>query len=179
MLETSNYKTFTYTPPNDLPSGEYEILINITDEDGKEFKNSTIYNFVSYEIQKESLFNLNNIIMIGGIILIGVAIFILSKKLNITFESFIYFRDKKIIPFIKPVVFGPLKIDVNDEKISKAEFYLNGELKDTLTQAPYTWKFDEPSFMKHKIETRVYDQEGNSNSSGEMTFYVFNPRFFK
>jgi len=179
MLKTSDYKTFTYTPSNTLPTGEYEIFINITDEKGEEFKNSTIYNFVSYEIKEESLLSINNLMMLGGIIFIVVAIFILSKKLHITFESFIYFRDKKIIPFVKPIVFGPLKIDVNDENIRKAEFYLNGELKDTLTQAPYTWQFNEPSIMRQKIETKVYDQDGNSNSSGEMTFYVFNPRFFK
>jgi parallel beta-helix repeat protein len=179
LLKTSNYKTYTYTPDNTLSDGEYEIWIKAKDKNGNEKENSSVYLFEAYEIQEESILNINNLIMTGTIIFIVVAIFILSKKLNITFESFIYFRDKKIIPFIKPIIFGPLKIDVNDEKISKAEFYLNGELKDTLTQAPYTWKFDEHSFMKHKIETIVYDQQGNSSSSGEMTFYVFNPHFFK
>ena len=104
-----------------------------------------------------------------------VAVFIIFRKKNITFESFIYIKNKKIMPFFKPIVFGPLSIDINDKKVSKAEFYVNGELKDTLTEAPYIWKFDEPSFMKHKIETKVYDSEGKSNSSGEMTFYIFNP----
>ena len=90
-----------------------------------------------------------------------------------------YIKNRKIIPFFKPIVFGPLSLDINDQKISKAEFYVNGELKDTLTQEPYVWKWNENSFMKQKIETKVFDQQGNSSSSGEMTFYVFNPKLFK
>jgi len=73
-----------------------------------------------------------------------------------------------------------LKIDVNDEKVRKAEFYVNGQLKSTITEPPFIWNWDEKTFMKQKIETVVYDEEGNSNSSGEMTFFVFNsPKFFK
>ena len=82
--------------------------------------------------------------------------------------------------FFKPLVFGPLRIDVNDEKVKKAEFFINGELKDTITQKPFIWNWNERSFMKKTIETKIYDQEGKSSSSGEMTFFVFNsPRFFK
>ena len=180
ILESDDSTTFYYTPPNDLPSGFYELSISAKQSGTTEFVTDYAwYEFVSYEVEEESIFSLNLILYLAPIIGIIVAIFVLSRKLNINFESFIYFRDKKIIPFIKPVVFGPLSIDVNDEKISKAEIYLNGELKDTLTEAPYVWKFDEPSFTHHKIETKVYDENGNTSSSGEMSFYVFNPRFFK
>jgi hypothetical protein len=42
------------------------------------------------------------------------------------------------------------------------------------------WKWDEKAFMKHTLEIKIYDQEGNSTSSGEMTFYIFNnPLKFK
>ena len=64
--------------------------------------------------------------------------------------------------------------------MKKAEFYVNGKLKDTVTQAPYIWNWDEPSFMKKTIETKIYDQEGKSSSTGEMTYFVFNsPKLFK
>ena len=33
------------------------------------------------------------------------------------------------------------------------------------------------AFMKHKLETKIFDQEGKSTSSGEMTFYIFNTPF--
>jgi hypothetical protein len=99
---------------------------------------------------------------------------------QINFESFIYFKNKKIMPFFKPIVFGPLRIDVDDKKVCKAEFYVNGELKTTLTEAPFVWNWNEKAFMKNVIETKVYDKDGNSSSSGEMKFFVFNtPRFFK
>jgi len=91
-----------------------------------------------------------------------------------------YNKNKKIIPFFKPLIIGPLKIDVDNEKVSKAEFYLNVELKDIIPHAPYVWKLDKPMFNKQKIEAKVYDQEGNVASSGEMTFYIINsPWFFK
>jgi len=60
------------------------------------------------------------------------------------------------------------------------DFYVDGTLKDTLTAAPFSWKWNEKAFMKHTLETKIYDQEGNSTSSGEMTFFIFhNPLKFK
>lgn len=177
LLETNDYKTYTYTPDNNLPSGEYEIYLRVRDEEGNWKNSSTYYNFVSYEKQGFDIFSI--VPYIGAMIGIFVAAFFISKKFKINLESFVYIKNRKILPFFKPVVFGPLSLDVNEQNISKAEFYVNGELKDTLTQEPYTWKWDESAFMKQKIETKVYDQQGNSNSSGEMTFYVFNPKIFK
>ena len=58
--------------------------------------------------------------------------------------------------------------------------WLIGSLKDTLIAAPFSWKWNETAFMKHTLETKIYDQEGNSTSSGEMTFFIFhNPLKFK
>ena len=84
------------------------------------------------------------------------------------------------MPFIRPVVFGPLKIDVNDKSVKKAEFYVNGQLKNTIEKPPYIFKWNEKAFSKHNIETKIYDQNGKTSSSGEMSFYIFNsPRIFK
>ena len=115
--------------------------------------------------------------IIGGS---GAILYILSRYNYITFQSFVYFKNRKIIPFFKPLVFGPLRIDVNDEKVKKAEFYVNGILKDTITEAPYIWNWNETSFLRQKIETKIFDQDGNTSSSGEQTYFVFNsPRLFK
>jgi hypothetical protein len=115
--------------------------------------------------------------MLGGI---GAIFYLIIRYKNINFESFVYFKNKKIIPFFKPLVFGPLRIDVDDEKIKKAEFFVNGELKTTLTEAPFIWNWNETSFMKKTIEAKVYDDQGNTRSSGEMTFFIFNsPWLFK
>jgi parallel beta-helix repeat protein len=178
-LQTSDYKTYTYTPDRNLPSGEYEIHIEARDEAGNLWRNNSFYSFISYEYEEQGSNIFSIIPYLGFIIGIGIAVFLLSKKFNINLKSFVYIKNRKIIPFFKPVIFGPLSLDIDHKHIKKAEFYVNGQLKDTLTQEPYVWKWDEPAFMKQKIETKIYDQEGNSNSSGEMTFYMFNPKLFK
>ena len=177
---TNDDITFTYTPPNNLAPGLYYIEIDVEDEDGTPLYISKNYQYQPYE-QQEAKFPLFTFLTIfGGIGLAGLVILLFIRFKIITLESFIYIKNKKIIPFFKPFVFGPLRIDVNDKKVRKAEFYVNGKLKDTLTQEPFIWNWDEPAFMKKTIETKVYDEYGNSTSSGEMTFFVFNtPKFFK
>ena len=181
-LNTTDDKTFTYTPPATFESGQYEFYVRARDEYGQNVNDSMVYNFVSYgkeETKEEASYDAL-ILFLGGIIVIGIALFLLLRYKHITLESFIYFRNRKIIPFFKPVVFGPLSIDVDDKQVKKAEFYVNGQLKDTLTEAPYVWRWNEGAFMKQVIETKVYDEEGNEHSSEGMTFYVFNsPRLFK
>jgi len=40
---------------------------------------------------------------------------------------------------------------------------------------PVFWQWNEQAFLKHTLETKVYDQDGNSASSGAMEFFIFNP----
>lgn len=181
QLITSDNKEFIYIPPDNLEEGFYEIYIFVRQKDASKTMDSYArYNYIPYA-EGEIQISISTILtMLGGIIIIFAAIYVIFRYKNINLESFVYIKNKKIMPFFKPVVFGPLSIDVNDEKISKAEFYLNGELKDTITQEPYIWKLDEPMFTRQKIETKIYDQDGNSRSSGEITFFIFNPpRVFK
>ena len=177
---------FTYTPPGYLDDGIYDFEITAKALQG-DSQDTTIvtYFYFAYTlpppIPEKSFIEQNLFLIIIGIIGgSGAVLYILTRLNYVTFESFVYFKNKKIIPFFKPLVFGPLRIDVNTEKVKKAEFYVNGKLKDTITKAPYVWNWNETSFMRKKIETKIFDQEGNSTSSGEMTFYVFNsPRLFK
>jgi hypothetical protein len=182
-LVTSDDMVFTYSPPNDLDDGYYELFIFVKQQDYllNTVEDTAHYDYESWGFEEESSTPVSLIwFILGGILIALAAILGLMKYKNITFESFVYIKNRKIIPFFKPIIFGPLRIDVNDEKVSKAEFYVNGKLKDTITQAPYIWDLDEPAFSKQKIETKVYDQNGNASSSGEMTFFMFNPpRFFK
>ena len=138
------------------------------------------FNFISYKEEKMSVLTMF-LMLFGGTVGFLFLLFILTRYTNlINLESFIYYKNKKIIPFFKPVVFGPLRIKVDDEKVKKAEFYVNGQLKDTVTKSPFIWTWNEPVFFKQKIETRVYDENGKTSSSGEMTFFVFNsPKIFK
>ena len=181
-LKTYDYKTYKYTPPPNLVNGMYYLEIDVKSDDGSMNSDSIYYNYESYEIEEERIsFSFSSILILFGMIgLVGVALFLITRIKNISFDSFIYFKNKKILPFIKPLVIGPLRIDVNDKKVKKAEFYVDGKLKDTITQEPYIWNYNETSFMKKTIETKIYDQEGKSTSSGEMTFFVFNsPKLLK
>jgi parallel beta-helix repeat protein len=177
---------FTYTPPGYLEDGVYdfEIAAKALQGDSQE---TTIVTYFYYAyttpppIPEKSFIEQNWLFIIIGVICgSGAVLYILTRFNYITFQSFVYFKNRKIIPFFKPLVFGPLRIDVNTEKVKKAEFYVNGILKDTITKEPFVWNWNETSFMKKKIETKIFDQEGKSTSSGEMTFYIFNsPRLFK
>jgi hypothetical protein len=162
-----------------MDEGEYQFEISA--ENGTiQVINNLRFNFIPYAPEEMHVSFTSFIYFFG---LLGGALFamlIVLRIKNINFESYIYFKNKKIIPFFKPIVFGPLSFDVNEMNIKKAEFYVNGKLKDTLTQEPYKWYFNENAFMKHTIEAKVYDIQGKSSSTGEMTFFVINsPKLFK
>ena len=121
---------------------------------------------------------LTSILFIGGYLLNYGAFIYLIQYFD--FDSYIYIKNRAVIPFFKPVVLGPISVSVDSDNVAKAEFYIDGALKDTLTDAPFYWKWDEKAFMKHTLETKIYDEDGNSASSGEKTFFIFhNPLKFK
>jgi parallel beta-helix repeat protein len=185
-LKKIDNKLITYKPPGYLEDGiyDFEITVEAIQGDSQDTSIAT-YFYYSYTspppVPEKSFIEQNLLLIILGIIGgSGAVLYILSRFNYITFQSFVYFKNRKIIPFFKPLVFGPLRIDVNDDKVKKAEFYVNGVLKDTLTEAPFIWNYNENSILRKKIETKIFDQDGKSTSSGEMTYYVFNsPRLFR
>ncbi len=178
-LTTTNNKSFTYTVPASLSEGKYELLVSVKERNGSEDRDDMAMYYLAFDVE-EMAFPLSTLLItIGAIIGISIVLYFVLQKKGVALESFIYIKNKKIIPFFKPVVFGPLSIHVDDDRVNKAEFYVDGKLKDTVTTAPYIWRWDEPAFMKHTIETKVYDENGESSSSGEMMFFVFNPRLGK
>jgi len=179
-LETSDNKIYIFTP-KDISPGMYDIVIIAEDSEGNIWTNASYYLFYSPAGDTESKIDIISILPFIGLIAGGfVALYLFMRYKHITLESFIYFKNKKIIPFFKPLVFGPLRIDIKEKNIKKAEIYVNGKLKETITEPPYTWDFNEKGFIMPKIETKIYDNKGNSNSTGEMTFFILNgPKFFR
>ena len=170
-------RNYMYTPPGYLENGTYSFDIHAQAIMGKGFlSSSVVYFYFSYEAppQKSFLEQYGLWIMIG--VLIGTlgGLLLLFKVKNITIDGFIYLRNRKIIPFFKSVIFGPVSVQIPHEHLSKAEFYVDGTLKDEITSFPVFWQWNEKAFLKHTLETRVYDNDGNSTSSGEMEFYIFN-----
>ncbi|MEM0466121.1 MAG: NosD domain-containing protein [Candidatus Thermoplasmatota archaeon] len=181
-LITADNKVFTYTPPGYLEDGTYTLELDAQALQGKGHISSmvTYFYFAYVPPPQQSFFEKYGMYLIIGGFIATIAIILLWFRIKqVTLDDFIYIKNKKIIPFIKTLIIGPVSIQINEPNITKAEFFVDGQLKETLTAPPYFWKWDEKAIMKHTLETKVYDQQGNSASTGEMTFYIFNPAFFK
>ncbi|DAC72989.1 MAG TPA: hypothetical protein DSN98_02365 [Thermoplasmata archaeon] len=170
-------KTFTYTPVGYLENGTYPLEINAQALQGKGFlSSSAMFFYFAYETPPQKSFLEKNSLWIMLGILIGTigGFLIFFKVKNVSIEGFIYLKNKKIVPFFKSVIVGPVSVHIPHEHLSKAEFYVDGQLKDEVTSFPALWQWNEKAFLKHTLETKVYDQDGNSTSTGEMEFYIFN-----
>ena len=180
-LKTKDSYTFTYTPPSNMKKGIYYLDMDVMDEQGNTLTiNEYYFQFEPYTVEKSEFTFLSFLLLLGLVGGIGVFLYLIFRYKNINLESFIYIKNKKIIPFFKPVVVGPLSIDVDDEQVKKAEFFVDGELKTTLTESPFIFNWNEKSFLKKTIEAKIYDEDGKEKTSGEMTFFVFNsPRLFR
>jgi len=176
-LTTTDNTTFTYTPPGYLENGTYHLEIGAQTLEGDHYLLSSVtYFYFKYELPPQKSFLEKNWLMIilGGFIGAMGALLIFFKRKQVTADSFIYIKNQKIMPFFKPVIVGPMSIRIDDQNLRKAEFYVDGALKGETTTFPYLWQWNEKAFMKHTMETKVYDEEGNGISSGEMEFYIFN-----
>jgi parallel beta-helix repeat protein len=176
-LTSPDNMMFTYTPPGYFENGTYQFEIDAQALEGNGFLSSSItYFYFKYQLAPQKSFLEKNwmmIALVGFISAIG-ALLIIFKIKRITVDAFIYIKNKKIIPFFKPVIVGSMSVHIEDQGLKKAEFYVDGQLKGETTTFPYRWQWNEKAFMKHTIETKVYDDDGNSSSSGEMEFYIFN-----
>jgi Zn-dependent M28 family amino/carboxypeptidase len=56
------------------------------------------------------------------------------------------------------------EMDNETVPIERAEFYFDGKLVFTDTEAPYKWEFNKISLRKHEITVVVYDQLGRTSS---------------
>ena len=80
----------------------------------------------------------------------------------------IYFMDRELVPFLLPIILNEITIQANaydnETGIERVEFYIDGNLKETVTELPYEYLWDEKITNKHIIEVKAYDYAGNSVS---------------
>ena len=81
--------------------------------------------------------------------------------------AFIYVNGQKILPFYKTLIIGKITIATQAfdsiTGIRKVEFSIDGILKYTDTEAPYSMVWSERYFThKHTIKVTAYDQLGNT-----------------
>jgi len=78
----------------------------------------------------------------------------------------IYLMDTRVLPSRKYVIIGRITIEADAYQeplgIARVEFSIDGKLKATDTEAPYSWTWDSPAFFKHTITVTAYDTSGKS-----------------
>jgi len=47
--------------------------------------------------------------------------------------------------------------------VEKVLFYIDGNLMESVSNAPFEWLWDDKSFSNHEIEIHVYDENNNIN----------------
>jgi outer membrane protein assembly factor BamB len=136
--QTSDKQNPTHTYAN---VGNFTITFTVTDSEGNHSTDSS-YVIVSAAVPSVSI----------------------TKPVN-----GIYLKDTKILPLSKPLIIGTITIQIEASQepfgIDCVEFYIDGTLKATDTEAPYQWTWKTPAFFKHAIKVIAYDTSGKSASS--------------
>ena len=91
----------------------------------------------------------------------------------------LYFEDRilKVFRHEKTLVIDDIFINAEatpgNAPIEKVEFYYNGKLKYTDTDAPYQWRLNQLSLLRHKITVIAYDELGRT-AGYELKFIFIN-----
>jgi uncharacterized repeat protein (TIGR02543 family) len=86
----------------------------------------------------------------------------------------LYFRDKKILGFIFPIVFQEVTVEAeasDDKSVEKVEFYINGELVETDYDAPYSYNWKDNKKRFQTIEVVAYDIADNKDNDVLSVFF--------
>jgi len=76
----------------------------------------------------------------------------------------LYFLNRKFFPLPKTIVIGKITIEadgLDTNGIAKMEFYVDGELRATLTEEPFSWYMKQGLMGNHEITIKAYDPVGN------------------
>ena len=78
-------------------------------------------------------------------------------------DSALYVANLRLLSFPTPLIIGKIDIEatVSDEEsgIKQVEFYIDGELKETLTEEPYQFRWSERVFGKKTITVKAQNSE--------------------
>ena len=91
-------------------------------------------------------------------------------------EGYIYFYGRQIMESGETILIGDALLSAyasDDFGVKKVEFYVDDELKKTITEKPYQWAWDERVIGKHEIKAVAYD-EMDSKASDKIQIKIFN-----
>ena len=177
-LETYDNKTFTYTPPGYWANGTYTLIIDVDAVHGsKSSSDAATYFYFQYELPPQPSFveKFGLMLVLVGLVIGGGLFYGVCRFKGVSFDSYVYLKNRRLFPFIKPVILGPMSVTVEKQNVSKAEFYVDGVLKDTIADEPFVWQWNEPGFLNHSVEAKVFDTSGKTVSSGKMSVFIINP----
>ena len=177
-VKTADNKTFTFTPVGYWANGTYTFGIDAEALYGNKVSSETVtYFYFQYQQPPQPSFveKYGVMIVLVGLVFGGGLFYGVCRFKGLSFDSYVYLKNRRLFPFIKPVVFGPMSVTVEKQNVSKAEFYVDGSLKETVSEEPFVWQWNEPGFLNHSVEAKVFDSNGKSVSSGEMSVFIINP----
>ncbi len=89
----------------------------------------------------------------------------------------LYFMGKELCRFPATIVIGRINIEsrINglSEEVEKVEFYLDGKLKHTDEDEPFTWSWKKPAFFKHSLNAKAYYNDTNFLKSNITVWKLF------
>ncbi len=85
-------------------------------------------------------------------------------------EGYIYLRNTELFPVSlipgMAIILGNIDIQAtaidNQSGVKAVEFYIDGALKHTDMEPPYTYLYTESGFSRHTLEVKAYDNKGNT-----------------
>jgi len=89
----------------------------------------------------------------------------------------LYLKDTRILPLRRCIIIGQITIEADAHQeplgIARVEFSIDGKLKATDTEAPYSWTWSTLSFSKHTITATAYDTSGKSSATSITVWKFF------
>jgi hypothetical protein len=79
-------------------------------------------------------------------------------------QNYLYLMNRRIIPFFTTVIIGDIDIiaeAIDPSGINRVEFYIDGQLMETISDASFQWKWTENAFLKHNIKVIAVDNYEN------------------
>jgi hypothetical protein len=85
-------------------------------------------------------------------------------------ENALYVANVKILPFFVPLLFGSIEVqasvhEVNKSQVDRVEFYIDDELQEIDTMAPYSWLWSQRSLGSHMIKVIAYKNDKSATDA--------------
>ena len=92
-------------------------------------------------------------------------------------EDALYIGGEKRRSFFTTLVIGTIDVEVvafdSETEIDKVEFYLDGQLQESVEIEPFIWTWNTKSFFIHTLSVIAYDFAGHSTSDELRVWKLF------